>query len=125
MTILLVVLILLNVAMLVAVWQLYRRTARLAAESSVVAERDRRARWIREMEIKDRWAALDLERLHPVNRDEVTLLLRRVAGSSPRVLTRREREFLDRMVEAERRASERPLASSLAPPETQRAVTGP
>lgn len=125
MTILLALLILLNLATVVAVWQLHRRIARIADASSAVDERERRARWIREMEIKERWTALDLDRLHPVNRDEVAALLRRVDGASPRVLTRREREFLDRMVEAERRAAERPRASSSRTPDTRRAVTGP
>jgi hypothetical protein len=107
MTILLAILILLNLAMLVAGWRLYRRTARLANDSRTAAEGEQRARWVREMEARERWAALDLNRLHPVNRDEVAALLGRIEGASSRVLTRRERDFLDRMVEAERRQDRR------------------
>ena len=55
------------------------------------------------MEAKDRWKALDLECLHPVNREEVESLLVRLEGSSTHVLSDQERAFLDRMVEAERR----------------------
>ncbi len=115
MTIILAVLIVLNAAMLVAVWRLYRRTSRVAEESRTRAVGEQRARWMRELEARERWAALDLTRLHPVNRHEVTQLLRRIEGASTRVLTTREREFLDRMVEAERRetrraAGTRPLA---------------
>ena len=105
MTVLLAVLILLNLAMLVAGWRLHRRIARFTEQSRAAEEGGQRARWMREMELKDRWTALDLDRLHPVNRAEVVALLRRVEGASPRILTRHEREFLDRMVEAERRES--------------------
>jgi hypothetical protein len=107
MTILLAALILLNLAMLVAGWRLYRRTARAAEDSRTAAEGAQRARWMREMETKERWATLDLDRLHPVNRDEAAALLRRIEGASTRVLSKREREFLDRMVEAERREMRR------------------
>jgi hypothetical protein len=125
MTILLAVLIVLNLAMLVAVWQLYRRTSRLAAESRREEAGEQRARWIREMESRERWAKMDLGRMHPVNRAEVATLLRRIEGASTRVLTCREREFLDRMVEAELRATGRLDASGPRHPETRRAVTGP
>jgi len=53
----------------------------------------------------ERWRALDLECLHPVNREEVETLLARLEGASTHVLSRQERAFLDRMVEAERRVT--------------------
>lgn len=103
MTTLLFVLIALNVATLAVGWRLYRRAAR-AVDPGGIPEAEQRARWMREMETKERWATLDLEGLHPVNREEVEGLLRRIEGASTRVLTATERALLDRMVESQRRA---------------------
>lgn len=117
MTTLLAILIVLNLAMLFAGWRLYRRTERIARTSGgpgsrESAEGEEGARWMREVEAKERWTSLDLEALHPVNREEVDALLARIERASTRVLTARERTFLDRMVEAERRASRRAAAAA-------------
>ncbi len=117
MTILLAILIVLNLAMLFAGWRLYRRTERIARASGgsgsrEAAEGEAGARWVREMEAKERWTSLDLDALHPVNREEVEALLARIERASTRVLTSRERIFLDRMVEAERRAARRASATA-------------
>lgn len=47
---------------------------------------------------RERWAAIPLEELHPINREEVARLLDRVAAAGPQVLSGREREFLETMV---------------------------
>lgn len=106
MTTLLVILILLNVATLLVGWRLYRRVD-APSEDGQVQDALERSRWLLEMEAKERWNALDPERLHPVNREEVEVLLQRLDGGSTRSLSDQERAFLDRMVEAERRASGR------------------
>ena len=103
MTTLLAVLILLNIATLFVGWRLFRRTG--VSEEAEVQDAVERSKWLLEMEAKERWVALDLERLHPVNREEVEALLGRMEGASTHVLSSSERAFLDRMVEAEQRAS--------------------
>lgn len=103
MTTLLAVLILLNIATLFVGWRLFRRTG--VSDETEVQDAVERSKWLLEMEAKERWAALDLERLHPVNREEVETLLARMEGASTHVLSTSERAFLDRMVEAEQRAS--------------------
>ncbi|MFQ5538179.1 MAG: rhomboid family intramembrane serine protease [Gemmatimonadota bacterium] len=44
-----------------------------------------------------RWQSIELQRLHPLNRDEVVRLLARVEREGPASLSPSEREFLDRM----------------------------
>jgi|GEM_PF-4858287 len=101
MTTLLAILILLNAATLLLGWRLYSRDdADPEAQDAL-----ERSRWLVEMDRKERWEGLDLERLHPVNREEVEVLLERLDGASTHTLSDAERAFLDRMVEAEHRAS--------------------
>jgi len=104
MTTLLWILILLNAATLIVGWQLFRRTGGRSERS--LAERveaEAASRHLRDIEARERWRALDLEQLHPLNRDEVRTLLARLEGASNRVLSAEERAFLDRMVRAEGR----------------------
>jgi len=103
MTLLLWILLALNAATLAVGWRLYRRTGGRAGPDGAEAT-EVRSRYLEDLEASDRWRALDLQRLHPVNREEVLSLLRRVEGASVRALARGEREFLDRMVEAQRRS---------------------
>jgi hypothetical protein len=43
----------------------------------------------------ERWGRIPVEQLHPLNRDEVRRLLRRVRADGPGALAPRERRFLD------------------------------
>jgi len=114
MTTLLWILIGLNAAMLVAGWQLYRRTKNRPVERRVEGPNSEyKSRYVLDLEARERWRALDLDLLHPLNRDEVVGLLGRLDGGSSRVLTQQERDFLDRMVEAERRALKSARRSSI------------
>lgn len=105
MTALLWILLALNAAMLATGWMLHRRATRAAAKGAeAVIEAAESARHLHDMEVRERWGALDLDRLHPLNRREVVRLLGRVEGGSIRGLDVQERAFLDRMVESEQRA---------------------
>jgi hypothetical protein len=53
-----------------------------------------------DLEARQRWEALDLTRLHELNREEVEKLLTKVRGTGVRSLTAAERAFLDRMSQA-------------------------
>jgi hypothetical protein len=53
-----------------------------------------------ELEARRRWEALDLTRLHELNREEVEKLLTKVRGTGVRSLTAAERAFLDRITQA-------------------------
>ena len=98
------ILLVLNAALFVAGWRLHRHATRAAAEGAeAVIEVAEASRHLRDLEARERWAALDLDRLHPINRDEVVGLLQRIEGGSLRGLSTQERAFLDRMVEAEHR----------------------
>lgn len=48
---------------------------------------------------RHRWAGIDVERLHPVNRQEVTRLLELVLTVGPSALAPRDRAFLDTLAE--------------------------
>src|SRR5688572_29263018 len=76
------------------------------------AQRARRARrleepnseykspYVVELEARERWEGMALERLHQVNRDEVQRLLDTLRDGGVRALSAGERAFLDRMVDA-------------------------
>ena len=55
-----------------------------------------------DLEARQRWEALDVSRLHELNREEVEKLLAKVRGTGVRSLTTAERAFLDRMSQAVR-----------------------
>jgi hypothetical protein len=54
---------------------------------------------VREREDRDRWHAIDMSRIHEINREEVDRLLRKVEALGAGVLRPAERTFLDRMLE--------------------------
>ena len=51
----------------------------------------------RDANTRHRWHDMTLDRLHEINREEVTRLLAKVDATSPEALNEREREFLDHM----------------------------
>lgn len=52
---------------------------------------------VRAIEDRERWRAIDLAKLHPLNRDEVARLLAMVDREGVQALTPRDRLFLDNM----------------------------
>jgi hypothetical protein len=53
---------------------------------------------VRRLVALERWGGIPLGPLHPLNREEVTRLLRLVETAGPDVLSSRERRFLDNLV---------------------------
>ena len=96
----------LNVLALVVIVVLYRRVKQTQPQPRVEAPNSQHgAPQITDVEAKESWEGLDLERMHRVNRDEVERILSKLGATSIRELTPSERAFLDRMVEGERRGS--------------------
>jgi hypothetical protein len=54
---------------------------------------------VREREDRERWHAIDMARVHEINREEITRLLQKVEGLGAAALRPNERMFLDRMLE--------------------------
>jgi len=52
---------------------------------------------VRNQEDRERWGRIDVQRLHPLNRDEVQRLLDLVDREGIRALSSKERHFLDNM----------------------------
>lgn len=106
MTTLLVVLLAINVALLVVVTVLYRKAKKAAKPRRVEAPNSEyKSKYVEDLEAKERWMKMDLERLHEVNREEFERVLAKVKATSVRALTKSERAFLDRMAEAHDRAA--------------------
>ena len=104
MTKLLIVLLGINLTALVVVWVLYRKAKKAQKKRRVEAPNSEyKSRYVLDVESKQRWERLDLNRLHEVNREEAEKVLAKLKATSVRALTTQERAFLDRMVEAERR----------------------
>ncbi len=100
-----IVFLALNVLVLVGIVWIYRRVRQTQPSGGAEASESRRSsQSAKELETKESWRRLDLEKMHRINREEVERLLAKLAESSIRALTPSERAFLDRMVEAERRA---------------------
>ena len=96
----------LNVLALVVIVVLYRRVKQTQPQRRVEPPNSQHeSPQVPDIEAKESWESLDLERMHRVNRDEVERILSRLRAMSIRELTPSERAFLDRMVEAERRSS--------------------
>lgn len=105
MTTLLFILLALNLALLALVWVLYRKARKAQVVRRVEAPNSEyKSPYVADLEAKDRWEAVDLTLLHPVNREEMVAVLARLRATNVRTLTAAERAFLDNMVEAERRA---------------------
>jgi len=65
---------------------------------------------VRNQEDAEWWSRIEMDRLHPVNRDYAERLLRKVKSSGAESLSREERAFLERIaaLEAPRRMGLRP-----------------
>lgn len=97
-----------NLAALTATAVLYRRLKKAQVRRRVEAPNSQyKSPYVLDLESKERWEAIDLDRLHEVNREEVEKLLAKLAATSVRALTASERAFLDRMVEAQERVRAR------------------
>lgn len=105
MTTTLIVLLVTNSVALIVVWLLYRRARKAGRQRRVEAPNSEyKSPYVLDLEARDRWESMELELLHPLNREEVERILGRLRATNVRALTEKERGFLDRMVEAERRA---------------------
>ena len=104
MTTVLLVLLALNVGAVILATTLYRRAKKAETKRRVEAPNSQyKSSYVLDLEAKDRWESLDLDRVHEVTREEVERILIKLKASSVPALSRQERAFLDRMVEAERR----------------------
>lgn len=104
MTTLLIVLLALNVGAVFLATTLYRRARKAEKKRRVEAPNSQyKSQYVLDLESKERWESLDMARVHEVNREEVERVLLKLEATSVRALSRQERAFLDRMVEAERR----------------------
>jgi hypothetical protein len=76
--------------------------ARQRAARRVVEKPNSEYTWerVREREKASRWAAINLESLHEINRDEVRRLLALVDSAGPDTLRPMERAFLDTLAGA-------------------------
>jgi hypothetical protein len=79
-----------------------RRARRLEAPNS-----EYKSPYVLELEAKERWEGIALDRLHQVNREEVQRLHKTLADGGVRALSGSEKAFLDRMVDALRRTAPR------------------
>lgn len=79
-------------------WYRSWRRRRIAARRRVEAPNSHySSRLVRDQEDRERWGDIDLSRLHPLNRDEVQRLLDAVDSEGIRILSSKERLFLDNM----------------------------
>jgi hypothetical protein len=102
-----------NLVILGVTIALYRKTKKAQAKRRVEAPNSQyKSQYVMDLESRERWEALALDRLHEVNREEVEKLLVRLRASGVRALTTSERAFLDRMVEAEQRVTARSRSRS-------------
>lgn len=105
MTTLLFILLGINTVALAVVWVLYRKARKAQKTRRVEAPNSQyKSQYVLDLEAKDRWEAVDLGLLHPVNREEMEVVLAKLRATNVRALSAKERAFLDNMVEAERRA---------------------
>jgi hypothetical protein len=92
-----------------ALVRMYRREKRANKQRRVEAPNSlHKSPYVIDMEARERWEALDLGRLHEVNREEIEKLLDKVRATGVKSLSTNERAFLDRMAEAHDRAGGRP-----------------
>jgi hypothetical protein len=99
--------------------RLYRREKRANRQRRVEAPNSvHKSPYVIDMEARERWESLDLERLHEVNREEIEKLLAKVRATGVKSLSSSERAFLDRMADAHDRVGGRPR-NGHAPPSTE------
>lgn len=97
----LLILLAVNTAALVVVTVLYRKAKKASRPRRIEAPNSQyKSRYVMDLEAKDRWGKVDLDRLHPVNREEFEKILAKVHATSVRALSSYERSFLDRMADA-------------------------
>jgi len=81
-----------------AAWYATRRRRRVEASRRVEAPNSHySSRGVRERDDRERWARIDVARLHPINRDEVGRLLAVAEVDGVSALSVKERAFLDNM----------------------------
>ena len=96
----------LSILALMIVVLLYRRVRQTHPQRRIEGPNSQyRSRYVADIEAKERWKGLDLERMHRINGDEVEVILSKLRTTKVGALTASERALLDRMVEAERRSS--------------------
>lgn len=85
-------------AIALRVWHRRRRERIIAARRVVEKPNSAYAApgVVRQVE-RTRWSSIDLDRLHPINREEVERLLEVVDTAGPEALSRKDRLFLDNM----------------------------
>lgn len=109
----LIVLMVANLAVLGMTLVLYKRVKKAQAKRRVEAPNSQyKSQYVLDLESRERWEGIALDRLHEVNREEVEKLLVRLRANGTRALSVSERAFLDRMVEAEKRVSARARSRS-------------
>ena len=116
MTTWLLILLAANLAALVGMFVMHRRMKKAQIKRRVEAPNSQyKSPYVLDLEAKERWQSIDLERLHEVNREEVEKLLGKLAVTNIRALSTSERAFLDRMVEAQERVKARSRSQSGGP----------
>jgi hypothetical protein len=114
----LLAIVLLQALLLGAVLRRYRRERRANRQRRVEAPNsEHKSRSVVDVEARERWEALELGRLHEVNREEIEKLLAKVRATGVRSLSGGERAFLDRMAEAHDRTGGRPRHGGGASPD--------
>ena len=118
-----------NSLTLAGMYLLYRRVKKAQHKRRVEAPNSQyKSPYVLDLEARERWKSIDLERLHEVNREEVEKLLGKLAVTNVRALTTSERAFLDRMVEAQERVKARARSTQQGgprvPPGTPRQLPG-
>lgn len=80
-----------------AAW-IARRRRRLAEKRRVEAPNSHYSSLgVRKQEDRERWGSIEVDRLHPLNQEEVERLLRRIDSDGVDTLGPRDRLFLDNM----------------------------
>ncbi len=80
------------------IWYRRWRRARIAARRIVEKPNSHYASVLVKNQVdRERWGQVDLERIHPVNREEVERLLEVADVQGPEALSARERLFLETM----------------------------
>jgi len=97
-TVLLLALLAAETIALVVLAVLYRKEKKKPRLRRVEAPNSEfKSPYVENLEARDRWESMELERLHPVNREEVERLLEKVRAEGVADLPSSERDFLDRM----------------------------
>jgi hypothetical protein len=116
----LLALVVVQAAAIALLSRLYRRERKANKLRRVEAPNSQyKSPYVLDMEARERWEALDLSRLHEVNREEIEKLLVKVRATGVKSLSAPERAFLDRMSDAHDRGATRPRPGGRAGPPHQ------